>query len=433
MRHHRHILTITAALALFAFGVGTAAAGEGGDPGPAPAPPAATIAKGASGPSTLAAASLAPANDNFDEAQVLPGPNNSITGSNVGTTTEPGEPSHGDPTHGASNSVWYSWTAPTTGPVVFRTVGSNFDTVMAEYTEGNGGLFGLTEVANSDDITTSVTSQIRFAATKGHRYVIAVDGFNLATGAIKLSWTTNDDFATAPALPGPVEGGFATFAVHNEGSTAESGEPQHAGKSGSTSVWYNWTAPFSGNATFQTTQNNYDTILAVYTGDKVNQLTEVASNDDQPGNHRSKVLFTAKAGQTYRIALAGFNSQSGFEVVNYTLARRQIIAGDATVTEGAAGSTKVVNLPVTLTTPNPSAVKVHFATADGTAKAGSDYIATSGDLTFAAGQTSKSVPVTIMGDAIKEAPESFSLQLSGASSGYTFKDATGTGTISNDD
>ena len=76
---------------------------------------------------------------------------------------------------------------------------------------------------------------------------------------------------------------------------------------------------------------------------------------------------------------------------------------------------------------------MHFATADGTAKAGSDYTATSGDLTFAAGQTSKSVPVTIKGDAIKEAPESFSLQLSGASSGYTFKDATGTGTIGNDD
>lgn len=123
--------------------------------------------------------------------------------------------------------------------------------------------------------------------------------------------------------------------MHNEGTTAQPGEPLHAGKSGTTSVWYKWTAPFSGNAAFQTTQNSYDTILAVYTGEKVNQLTEVASNDAlQPGNHRSKVLFTATAGQTYRIALTGFNSQSGFEVVNYTLAKRQIIAGDATVAEG---------------------------------------------------------------------------------------------------
>jgi len=222
--------------------------------------------------------------------------------------------------------------------------------------------------------------------------------------------------------------------VHNEGTIAQPGEPLHAGKSGTTSVWYKWTAPFSGNAAFQTTQNNYDTILAVYTGEKVNQLREVASNDDlQPGNHRSKVLFTATAGQTYRIALTGFNSQSGFEVVNYTLAKRQIIAGDATVAEGGAGSTKVINLPVTLTTPNPSAVTVHFATADGTATAGSDYTPTGGDLTFAAGQTSQSVPVTVKGDATKESAESFSLKLSSASSGYTFKDAIGTGTTNNDD
>jgi len=88
---------------------------------------------------------------------------------------------------------------------------------------------------------------------------------------------------------------------------------------------------------------------------------------------------------------------------------------------------------VTQTAPNPTAMTMHFATADGTAKAGSDYTATSGELTFAAGQTSKSVPVTIKGDATKEPLESFSLKLSSASSGYTFKDATGSGTISNDD
>jgi hypothetical protein len=212
------------------------------------------------------------------------------------------------------------------------------------------------------------------------------------------------------------------------------GEPKHAGNVANTSVWYKWTAPFSGNATFETTQTNYDTILAVYTGNRVDQLTEVVSNDDlQPGNHRSKVLFSAKAGQTYRIALAGFNGQSGFEVVNYKLVKRQIIAGVATAPEGPAGSSKVVNMPVTLTVASPVPVNVHFATADGTAKAGTDYTATSGDLTFAPGQTSKSVPVTIRGDATKEAAETFSLKLSGPTADYTLKTAVGTGTITNDD
>jgi hypothetical protein len=324
MRHHRHILTITAALALFAFGVGTAAASEGGDPGPAPTPPATAIAKGASGPSTLAAAALAPANDNFVSAQFLPSANNSISGRNTGATAEPDEPSHGDLVSPADNSVWYTWTAPATGHAIFRTIGSNFDTVLAAYSAtAVPGVGGLHQEAANDDLAqdgSTRASQIRFAAVQGKRYFIAVDGFAQATGDIRLTWTTNDDFEAAPALPGPAEGGFATFAVHNEGTTAQPGEPLHAGKSGTTSVWYKWTAPFSGNAAFQTTQNNYDTILAVYIWEKVNQLTEVASNDDlQPGNHRSKVLFTATAGQTYRIALTGFNSQSGFEVVNYTL------------------------------------------------------------------------------------------------------------------
>jgi len=146
------------------------------------------------------------------------------------------------------------------------------------------GVKGLTQLASNDGLVldnTTTTSQIRFAVVKDTRYFIAVDGFGRATGNIKLTGTIDDDFAAAPALPGPAEGGFATFRVHKEGTFPELGEPRHAGQVSTTSVWYTWTVPFSGNATFQTTQNNHDTILAVYTGDKVNQLTEIASNNDQ--------------------------------------------------------------------------------------------------------------------------------------------------------
>jgi hypothetical protein len=52
------------------------------------------------------------------------------------------------------------------------------------------------------------------------------------------------------------------------------------------------------------------------------------------------------------------------------------------------------------------------------------------DSFFDSNWTGRSVPVTIKGDAIKESAESFSLKLS---SGYTFKDAVGTGTITHDD
>jgi len=452
MRKLHQVLSVGAAIAVGALTAGTASADQGPDPQPAPpagqdltkgseagGPTDAQPAKGASGPAAAGLAALGPANDNFSFAQFLPSANNSISGNTTSATAEAGEPSHGDQLRSAaSKSIWYSWTAPASGRVLFRTIGSNFDTVMAAYLPGSApGIAGLTQIAANDDLVldnSTTASQIRFAAVAGQRYFIAVDGFAGASGNVKLTWTTNDDFDAAPALSGPAEGSFATFGVHNEGATLQVGEPKHAGNVASTSVWFKWTAPFSGNATFETTQNAYDTILAVYTGSRVDQLTEVTSNDDlQPGNHRSRVLFAARAGQTYRIALAGFGGQSGFEVVNYKLVKRQIIAGVATAPEGPAGSSKVINMPVTLTTASPAPVTVHFATADGTAKAGTDYTATSGDLTFAPGQTSKTVPVTIRGDATKEQAETFSLKLSNPTADFTLKTAVGTGTISNDD
>jgi hypothetical protein len=235
-------------------------------------------------------------------------------------------------------------------------------------------------------------------------------------------------------LPTPPPGGFSTFGVHNEGTTSQVGEPLHAGKVTGTSVWYSWTPSSSGIAEFETTQNNYDPVLAVYTGNTINALTEITSNDElQSGIRRARVRFAAKAGTAYKVALAGFNGSRGFEVVRYTLTKPEVIAGDAVTTEGAAGTTETINMPVTLTTPSPGTVTVHFATADGTATAGSDYNATSGTLSFPAGQTHKTVPVTIRGDGTHESAETFSLALSSPTGGFTLKDATGTGTISNDD
>ena len=292
-------------------------------------------------------------------------------------------------------------------------------------------------MAANDDLVldnSTTASQIRFPVVEGAFYFIAVDGFGPAVGDVKLTWTTNDDFAAAQVLGDPPAGGFSTVAVHNEGAKPEIGEPRHAGKVSTSSVWYAWTPKTSGIAELQTTQANYDPVLAVYSGTQLNGLTEVASNDDlAPGDHRARVRFFAKAGTTYRIALAGFGGQTGFEVVTHRLTAPTIKAADATTTEGAAGTTKTVQMPVTLTTASPGSVGVHFATADGSAKGGSDYTATSGTLTFAPGETTKFVPVTVRGDATKEPTETFALKLSAPTGGFILADASGTGTITNDD
>ena len=73
-------------------------------------------------------------------------------------------------------------------------------------------------------------------------------------------------------------------------------------------------------------------------------------------------------------------------------------------------------------------VTVDYATADGTAKAGSDYTATSGKLTFAAGETAKTVTVKVLSDSVAEGVETFNLKLSNPTQA-TIADATGVGTI----
>jgi hypothetical protein len=77
-------------------------------------------------------------------------------------------------------------------------------------------------------------------------------------------------------------------------------------------------------------------------------------------------------------------------------------------------------------------VTVKYATANGTATAGSDYTAASGALTFAPGQTSLTVPVPVIGDAILESNETFYVNLS-SPVGATLFDSQGLGTILNDE
>jgi hypothetical protein len=92
-----------------------------------------------------------------------------------------------------------------------------------------------------------------------------------------------------------------------------------------------------------------------------------------------------------------------------------------------------LSFSVFLTNANGSPVSIDYATADGTAIAGSDYTATSGTLTFNPGQTSKPVPVTITDNALAEDDETFTLNLLNATGGIAIAEPTGTATIQNDD
>jgi hypothetical protein len=105
---------------------------------------------------------------------------------------------------------------------------------------------------------------------------------------------------------------------NNFGATRETGETNHAGKVGGTSVWFVWRATANGVATFRTRGSSFDTLLAVYTGTNVTNLTAVASDEDRAGFLTSEVSFTASNGVDYAIAIDGYSGAQGNIVIGWT-------------------------------------------------------------------------------------------------------------------
>ena len=255
-----------------------------------------------------------PVNDNFSNATVLSGSAGSTNGLNINATKQSGEPNHAFNTGGSS--VWYQWTAPAGGQVTFNTLGSTFDTLLGVYTGSAVG--SLTVVATNDDISISFDqSQVTFTAAAGTTYRIAVDGYNGAVGMVMLNWAqgvpANDNFSNAIALNGP----SGTINGNNFNATMEVGEPNHAGEVGGHSVWYRWTAPSSGTVSFDTAGSALDTLLAVYTGSQVANLSLVASNHYAGVLRTSQLDFNATAGVVYHIAVDGFDGAEWIFSLNW--------------------------------------------------------------------------------------------------------------------
>ncbi|HEX8205644.1 MAG TPA: hypothetical protein VF587_06265, partial [Solirubrobacteraceae bacterium] len=308
-------------------------------------------------------ASSAPANDNLANAAPLTGSAATATGSNAAATHEPGEPNHAY-AYGQA-SVWWTWTAPSTGGVTLSTAGSGFDTALAVYTGDT--VSGLIPVADNDNAGTGYQSSLSFRAIAGATYRIAVDsGYNAyygygegGEGSISLSLSlspppANDAFAAAADL-----GDDATAAAtgHNVGAGTEPGEPSHYSYSQATnSVWYTWKAPSDGSLTL-TSSASFSRALAVYTGTQVSSLTRIPLQAQdcncQPGQIRVRV----EAGVTYRIALDGLGpSQAGtfnlsLELIaspaNDDFADAQLLVGTSATVDGTnVGATQEPGEPI---------------------------------------------------------------------------------------
>ncbi|MDJ0735808.1 MAG: hypothetical protein QNJ47_17385 [Nostocaceae cyanobacterium] len=138
-----------------------------------------------------------------------------------------------------------------------------------------------------------------------------------------MSTPINDNFADSLELIGS----SITTTGSNINATGEVGEPIHEIGAPDVfgqlaSVWWSWTAPDDGIIAADTLGSNFDTILAAYTGEAVDNLSLIRSNDlaIQQGNiPLAAITFTVEEGQTYHFAVDGFDDAEGLINLNLNL------------------------------------------------------------------------------------------------------------------
>lgn len=227
-----------------------------------------------------------------------------ITGTNRNALPEEGEPDHaGTP---ATASVWYQWTAHLSGKVGFTTRNSDFATRAAVYKAdpakpGFAGLIPLDSTVSSGTGAARVT----FTAVTGETYYFAVDGIDGASGTVSALLALippNDNFADSSVWRGT----DIRREVTTSFASREEGEPQHLpGQGTGETIWFSWTAPADTRISFSSSGSFLPAILAVYTGDAVDQL-ELVGRDGAPGRGAT-VIFDAAQGTTYRMVVEGWD------------------------------------------------------------------------------------------------------------------------------
>lgn len=157
-----------------------------------------------------------------------------------------------------------------------------FDFLAEEYKQGN--ILDIKQVFQD-----GVSGQI-------NKYQISV--FNPQPYTLPAPPPENDNFADAIAISGLYGDVIDKSSV---GATRETGEPYHAGGTGTHSLWYDWTCPATGEISFLVESDGFNPVIGVYTGTSISSLTEVTYTTRDP----DLAEFEATAGISYKIAIDG--------------------------------------------------------------------------------------------------------------------------------
>ena len=335
----------------------------------------------------------------------------------------------GDDPRPLSNSP----SATVAGPVVTNTLPTGAPTISGTARVGETLTASVVEIADTDGLT---------GASYGHQW-IANDG----TADAEIQGATNSTYTLAAADAGKTvkvrvsftdDGGTeetllstATDSVEGTLTAAFEGMPaEHDGSS-----VFTFRARFDPeprvsykvlrDQSFQVTGGTVRRARRVNGG---NSLREIHVEPSGYGD----VTITLAGGRA--CGTRGAICTANGKVLSNTLTAT--VRGPAALTVADAraeeGVDETIDFAVTLSRAASGTVTVDYATANGTATLGQDYTAASGTLTFASGETSKTVSVPVLDDAIDEGEETFTLTLSNAS-GAAIEDGEAVGTIANSD
>lgn len=248
----------------------------------------------------------APPNDSLQMASELSGQQITERSNINGASTDAGER--------GSYGVWYKWSAPQSGPTLFSTARSSFNTLLTVFSGSVPG--NLSELAFNDESPENPDNNFRGVSSlvltveQETTYWIQISGadeFQSGNFALGINPVPDND---TPANAVQLTGLDPEFEDNNTGAV---GSPD---ENGVHSVWYRWTAPMSREYKIQMRSDDFDTILTVYEGPNADSLVELGSNDNDwdlgINDWGSGLTILGEEGKSYWFqASAKFEGQTG--------------------------------------------------------------------------------------------------------------------------
>ena len=248
---------------------------------------------------------------------------------------------------------------------------------------------------------------------------------NLANASIINAQGTGTITNDEASQSGSFNFNAASYSVNENGVNATVTVKRSGGSDGAVAVQY---ATSDGTATANSDYTNASGTLSWADGDSADKTFTITIANDGTDELDETVNVTL-SNPTGGASLG--NPSSAVLTITDDDAQPAISISDVSQAEGNSGMTNF-SFDVTLSVASGQTVTVDYLAADGTALVGGDYQAASGTLTFAPGETTKSLSVVVNGDTQDEPTETFVVNLSNPSSA-TIAKGQGTGTVVNDD